>query len=334
LAPGDILPNVMLWIPPMPPGRSSGTARAGLAAIRQRLAQLAAEASWRREILLIAVLYGAYELSRGVGDVNVSSALSNGRAILHLERVWHLAPERVLNEALEHATFVAVVASYFYSVMHYVVTPAVLVWMYRKHREHYGRARTALAISTALGLVGYFLVPTAPPRMLAHSGLRDTLADTQGWGWWGGEGSVPRGLGALTNQFAAMPSLHVGWSIWCGVLIAVYARRRWVKLLGVAYPLTTTFVVMATGNHYLLDAIAGAVTMAAGALLAAALPRRATADGIGTRRESLEDVLAGRCRQGVRAAAAASAAAHRSVPTVRASSHLDAADAQLCRARS
>jgi PAP2 superfamily len=213
---------------------------------------------WWREVLLIGILYGAYELSRGLGDIDVHVAFANGREILHLERLWHLSPERVLNEGLEHVTWLAVVASYFYSVMHYLVTPTVLIWMYRSHREHYGRARTALAISTVLGLLGYSLLPTAPPRMLTHSGLQDVLADTAGYGWWGADGSVPRGLGALTNQFAAMPSLHVGWAIWCGVLIAVYARRAWVKTLGILYPITTTVVVMATGNHYLLDAVAGA----------------------------------------------------------------------------
>jgi PAP2 superfamily len=257
-------------------GRTGGL-RAALVAGYRRARTWSRGAGWWRELALIAVLYVGYEFSRGFGDIDVSSALKNGREIMHLERVWHLAPEKVLNGALAHATFFAVLASYFYSLMHYVVTPAVLIWMYRKHRAQYGPARTALAISTALGLIGYIFLPTAPPRMLSDTGLHDTLADTQSWGWWGGEGSVPRGLGALTNQFAAMPSLHVGWAIWCGVLIAVYAERRWVKILGIAYPITTTVVVMATGNHYLLDAIAGAITMAAGALLASALPKRSLA---------------------------------------------------------
>ncbi|MDT4911406.1 MAG: hypothetical protein QOC66_534 [Pseudonocardiales bacterium] len=256
-------------------GRVSSGVRAGLGAAHRRLLQLARGGSWWRELALIGVLYLGYELSRGFGDIDVGAAAKNGREILHLEQMWHLAPERVLNEALAHATFFAVLASYFYSLMHYLVTPAVLIWMYRKHRKAYGPARTALAFSTGFGLIGYIFLPTAPPRMLEDTGLRDTLADTQNWGWWGGEGSVPRGLGALTNQFAAMPSLHVGWAIWCGVLIAIYAERRWVKILGIAYPIATTVVVMATGNHYLLDAVAGGVTMAAGALLAAALPKRA-----------------------------------------------------------
>lgn len=289
------------------PRQWSGPARAGLSAAQRQVPLLSRAASWWREILLLAVLYSAYEVSRGMGGINVQVALSNGREIMHIERIWHLDPEHVLNSALAHATWLAVAASYFYSVMHYVVTPTVLVWMYRKHRANYGPARTALAISTAVGLTGYLLLPTAPPRMLAHSGLHDTLADTSRYGWWAGEGSVPRGFGGLTNQFAAMPSLHVGWAIWCGVLIAVFARRRWVKALGVAYPITTTLVVMGTANHYFLDALAGGVVMALGALIAVSLSRtrRPAATRLHAERESLEDVLAGRSLTAARAAAVA-----------------------------
>jgi hypothetical protein len=284
--------------------------RDGWIAMRRRgLPTWLRRATWWREILLVGVLYGAYELSRGIGDIDVQSALSHGRAILHWERLWHLSPERMLNTAVDHVTWVAVAASYFYSVMHYLVTPTVLVWMYRKHREHYASARTALAFSTILGLFGYLLLPTAPPRMLTHSGLHDTLAATSGYGWWGGEGSVPRGLGSLTNQFAAMPSLHVGWAIWCGVLIAMYAQRWWVRTLGVLYPITTTLVVMATGNHYLLDALAGAVVMAAGAGLMLVFRQRNKGPVVS--HDTLQEVVAGRSRAAVRAAVAAASAHHR-----------------------
>jgi len=247
---------------------------AGLRAWVGGFGRRAARRTWWREILLIGVLYGAYELSRGLGDVDVSTAMANGREIMHLERLWHLDPERVLNQGLHHALFLAVVASYFYSIMHYLVTPAVLVWLYRSHRAEYGRARTALAISTALGLVGYLTLPTAPPRMLGHSGLIDILAETQHYGWWSDDGSVPQGLGGLTNQFAAMPSLHVGWAVWCGAVIALYARNRWARVLGITYPILTTLVVMATGNHYFLDAVAGAAVIAAGAWLSGLVPAR------------------------------------------------------------
>lgn len=226
---------------------------------------------WLREVVLVGAIYGAYELSRGLQHGAVHIATRNGRDILHWEQSIDLAPEKLLTHALISVTPLAVVAAYFYSTMHYVITPVVLVWMYRCHARQYRTARTALAFSTLLGLIVFYLLPTAPPRLLAHAGIPDALFDVRHWGWWGGEGSVPRGLGGLTNQFAAMPSLHVGWALWCGFLLCRYSSRMLVRVLGVLYPLVTTFVVLATGNHYLLDAVAGAAVMAVGAGLALAL---------------------------------------------------------------
>jgi PAP2 superfamily len=242
---------------------------------------------WLREVLLIGILYGAYELSRGLRTGTVHIATRNGRDILHWERVAHLDPERLFTHALIDVTPLCVAAAYFYSTMHYIVTPVVLVWMYRCHAKHYRTARTALAFTTVVGLVVFYLLPTAPPRLLAGAHIPDALYDVRNWGWWGGEGSVPRGLGGLTNQFAAMPSLHVGWALWCGYLLARYATRMPVRVLGVLYPLATTFVVLATGNHYLLDAVAGAAVTAVGtglALLSRAEVRRVRAALAGRRR--------------------------------------------------
>jgi hypothetical protein len=282
----------MMWAPFARPDRLAAGLRACTGVLRRRVA-----GQWLRELVLIGALYGIYEVSRGLGDVDVPTAMANGRQILHLEQLWHLDPERVLNDALHHMTFLAVVASYFYSLMHYLVTPAVLVWLYRKHRAHYGTARTALAISTGLGLIGYLFLPTAPPRMLAHTGLRDILADTQGYGWWGNDGSVPRGLGGLTNQFAAMPSLHVGWAVWCGAVLAIYAKHRWAKALGVAYPIATSLVVIATGNHYLLDALAGVLVMGLGALLAHSVPARLRSVPMGPEHTVIDGVSAEQLEQ-------------------------------------
>ena len=226
---------------------------------------------WLREVVLVGVVYGAYELSRGLQHGAVHIATRNGRDILRWENSLDLAPEKLLTHALISVTPLAVAAAYFYSTMHYVITPIVLVWMYRCHARQYRTARTALAFSTLLGLVVFYLLPTAPPRLLANAGIPDALFDVRHWGWWGGEGSVPRGLGGLTNQFAAMPSLHVGWALWCGFLLCRYSSRMLVRVLGVLYPLVTTFVVLSTGNHYLLDAIAGAAVMGVGAGLALAL---------------------------------------------------------------
>jgi len=99
-------------------------------------------------------------------------------------------------------------------------------------------------------------------------GYVDTLAATSDHGWWGADASAPRGLGSLTNELAAMPSLHVGWALWCTAVVLLCVSRRWVRALAVAYAVITTVVVVATANHYLLDAVAGAAVIGAGALLA------------------------------------------------------------------
>lgn len=232
---------------------------------------------WIFELVLLGALYGGYELGRAMLESDLPTALVNGRDILRWERSWHLAPEHALNQVTARSTLLAVIASYYYAALHYLVTPAVLIWMYRRRAEHYRIARTSLAVSTALGLIGFYLAPTAPPRLLPGSGVRDTLADVADWGWWSGDGSVPRGLGGLSNQFAAMPSLHVGWALWCGVLVAWFARPLWLRCLGALYPVGTATVVLATGNHYLLDVFAGVATMTLGtgvALLLGWLRRR------------------------------------------------------------
>jgi PAP2 superfamily len=101
------------------------------------------------------------------------------------------------------------------------------------------------------------------------------MAQYSDYGWWGGEASAPRGLGGMTNQYAAMPSLHCGWALWCGVMLWMYGGTRLTKIAGVLYPLITTIVVMGTANHYFLDAVAGFVVMGAGFLVTRPLLRLA-----------------------------------------------------------
>jgi hypothetical protein len=226
------------------------------------------------ELALLASLYVAYSASRLLADPGLGQATGNARDVLHLEALLHLDVEGWLNSGLNALPVLALVASYWYSLLHYVVTPAVLVWVYRTHPDRYRFARNSLVLGSALGIAGFALLPTAPPRMLP--GYVDTLASTASSGWWGSDASAPRGLGELTNQLAAMPSLHVGWAVWCAAVVLLCTRRRWVQVLAVAYPVLTTVVVVATANHYLLDAVAGVLVLAAGTGLAARLPVRAT----------------------------------------------------------
>jgi hypothetical protein len=113
------------------------------------------------------------------------------------------------------------------------------------------------------------VLPTAPPRLLNGSyGFTGTMAQYSSYGWWGTDASAPRGLGCLTNQYAAMPSLHVGWALWCGLILLRFGRHWPVRALGAIYPVVTVLVVLGTANHYLMDAAAGVLVMGIGLTLA------------------------------------------------------------------
>jgi hypothetical protein len=227
-----------------------------------------------REIALLAALWIFYSLSRLVAADDLRSARDSAAEVLRLERFLHLDVESWLNRALAPIDQIAVPMSFWYASLHYLVTPAVLAFIYFRHRDEYARARTAIVTGSALGLACYLLLPMAPPRLMG-GGYVDVLARTAAYGWWGGDASAPASLGHITNELAAMPSLHVGWTIW--VAWAVWRHTnlfgRWLAVLYVA---GTTFVVVATGNHWVLDAIGGAVVIAIGIAVAGRLvPARA-----------------------------------------------------------
>ncbi|MFJ8074768.1 phosphatase PAP2 family protein [Streptomyces sp. NPDC096176] len=223
---------------------------------------------WWTELLLIAVVYAAYSSGRLLARGDASTAIDHGLAILRAEKALLLHAEHPLNRLLTEAPALGIPADFFYASLHYLVTPAVLVWLFRRHPLRYRAARTWLMIATLFGLVGFTLMPTCPPRLLGAShGFVDTMAQYSSYGWWGAEASAPRGLGGMTNQYAAMPSLHVGWALWCGVMLWQHGRTPLKRALAVAYPLLTTIVVMGTANHYFLDAVAGAAVIAVAALL-------------------------------------------------------------------
>jgi hypothetical protein len=218
---------------------------------------------WARELGLLVGVYVLYSLGRLVVGADMDAAMDRGAKLVTFEGQLSWLSEVRLNEALQSVPVLAVAAAYWYSLLHYTVTPVVLVWLRRRHPGSYGSARTALVVATLLGLVGFWLYPTAPPRMLADHGFVDTLAAFSDWGWWSTDASAPKGLGGLTNELAAMPSLHVGWAVWVGFYVATHARRRLVRVAAIAYPVITTLVVVATANHYWLDAVAGAALVAA-----------------------------------------------------------------------
>ncbi|WP_458243958.1 phosphatase PAP2 family protein [Streptomyces sp. MAI_2237] len=223
---------------------------------------------WWTELPLIVLVYACYSAGRLVVRGDTAGAVDHGLAILRVEKFLHLNAEHPLNRLFTREAWLGVPADFWYASLHYLVTPAILIWLFRYRAVHYRAARTWLMTSTFMGLIGFTLLPTCPPRLLsAGHGFVDTMAQYSSYGWWGGAASAPKGLGGMTNQYAAMPSLHVGWALWCGVMLWRYGRTRTTKVAAVAYPLLTTIVVMGTANHYFLDAVAGAAVMGVGLFL-------------------------------------------------------------------
>ncbi|MCL7427476.1 phosphatase PAP2 family protein [Streptomyces sp. YS415] len=223
---------------------------------------------WWTELPLIALVYACYSAGRLLARGDVTTAVDHGLAILRIEKLLYLNAEHPLNRLFTREPWLGVPADFWYASLHYLITPLILIWIFRSRAVHYRAARTWLMTSTFIGLIGFTLLPTCPPRLLSPThGFVDTMAQYSQYGWWAGDASAPKGLGGLTNQYAAMPSLHCGWALWCGVMLWRYGGTRLTKIAAVVYPLVTVIVVMGTANHYFLDAVAGAAVMGAGLLL-------------------------------------------------------------------
>lgn len=230
----------------VPPYRPAAPEPAGRPAGTDRTPRL-----WR-EIVLVAVFYGAYTLIRLLIPHDESAAYIHAGQILRLERALGIDVELSLNQALINAPTVAWLANAFYATAHFAVTLCVLVWLYRRRPEHFHRLRTSLMLATSIALIGFWVYPLAPPRFLGGDGFVDPVTAFHTFGLY----SSPQ-AGSLTNQFAAMPSMHAGWALWCAVAVATLARRPLVRALAIFYPIVTIAVILATANHYLLDAAAG-----------------------------------------------------------------------------
>ncbi|WP_037831967.1 bifunctional glycosyltransferase 87/phosphatase PAP2 family protein [Streptomyces sp. NRRL S-475] len=235
------------------------------------------------ELLLLRVTYAAYSQVRlaaggGSNSAGRAEAEEHGRQVYDLERVLRLDIERWVNHTVAGIDWLRDFLDQYYTSFHFVVPLAVLALLYRRRPGDYRWARSALGFATLLALAGFWLYPLAPPRLMPALGFIDTVHGVQDF-------SQPDygTLTALTNQYAAMPSLHFGWALWCGVVIAVLASRWWMKALGVLHPLLTFASIVATANHWVLDAAGGAVVVAVGFGLTYALqgPRARTVAAVG-----------------------------------------------------
>lgn len=236
-----------------------------------------------RELLLVAGLFLIYKFGRQLVAGHTGEAFRDADRVWDLERAVRLPGEGGVQSLLLHGDTAVHLANTYYATVHFPVTAGFLIWLYLRRPAHYVWARRVLAAVTAAALVVHLAFPLAPPRMLAEAGLVDT-ARVYGPSVYG-----PPQTDHLSNQFAAMPSLHFGWALMVavGLIAATRSRLRWLWLL---HPLLTLVVIMGTANHYWLDALVAA-TLLGLALTVVPRPHRAphTAGGGHARPVPAED---------------------------------------------
>lgn len=212
---------------------------------------------WWLEAVVIAWLAWIYDLVTNLAAVRETAARRHGASILHAESVLHLDPERALDTWLRGHPLLGVLSGDYYDNAHFIVTFAVIGWLWWRHPGEYRPLRSALVAVNVVGFAVFWVYPVAPPRLLAHHPLPDIVALTHAIGGW--HTGV---LAHAANQFASMPSLHLGWATWSAwAAWRVWRGRRFAPLVWL-YPAATTVVVMATGNHYFFDCVAGVATAA------------------------------------------------------------------------
>ncbi|MFX0575614.1 phosphatase PAP2 family protein [Nocardia nepalensis] len=225
------------------------------------------------QLALITVLYLGYRIGRMVTADDTVRALANARSMLSIEDALGLPEETTVQGVFLHRDFLAVPANFYYATAHFTVAVGVLLWLWVFRPEHYRWTRNLMVALTAAALAVHMLMPLAPPRMLPEYGFVD-LAAVHGQSVYGSPDA-----GGLSNQFAAMPSLHVGWALLLAFAVVAATRGAW-RWLALAHPVLTTVVVVGTGNHYWLDAVVAVVLLGLASLLhPLVVPASATAWG-------------------------------------------------------
>jgi PAP2 superfamily len=204
-----------------------------------------------RQVLIWFGFILAYQVARGIADRSPAVAFDNARAVIDFEHratgLWELS----LQSWTESVHVLGVLTSWTYWLSQFAVVGVALLWVYFRRYEHFLRFRNLLMLANVLGLIGYVLLPTAPPRMFPELGFVDTLASVGT----ANHGSTLVELAA--NPYAAMPSLHAADALIVGVTLALLVRPLWLKAVWLAWPVWVWFTVMATGNHFWLDIAAG-----------------------------------------------------------------------------
>jgi hypothetical protein len=219
---------------------------------------------WWGELIAVAAFYGIYSFVRNLHHGNQAEAFQHAKEIIDVQKSLGINHEHAIQAwALGSRAFI-IACNYFYGSLHFIVTAGVMIYLYRRWTDDYPRWRNTLGIATALALIGFAFFPLLPPRLMPASyGFVDTLAKDPAF-WSFNSGAVSK----ISNQFAAMPSVHCAWALWCACALVPRVKHLWAKILAAIYPVTTVTVIVVTANHYLLDAVGGFFVFGVGYALA------------------------------------------------------------------
>jgi len=262
------------------------TPPAGRATLRPR---------WWREVLYILAFYGGYTAIRDTqgsagGGTNGTAAVvafHHALQVIHAERdllIYH--EQQIQHFLIDHLGSSTRPFFQFwdlwYGSAHFIVTIAVAIWLFRRDPERYTLWRNILAVTTLLALIGFASYPLMPPRLLDFRfanigphrvyGFVDTL--TRYGGSWSFDSHT---MQKVSNQFAAMPSLHIAWSAWCTAAVYPSCKRWWTKALAIAYPIITLLCIVVTANHFFLDAAGGLLILGLAVAIATPITHRVSA---------------------------------------------------------
>ncbi len=247
---------------------------------------------WWKELLIVAIFYGIYTMIRNqfgsalVNGVDVPlHSFTNAVRVIRIERALGLYHEESIQDFFLPYTWLIETMNTYYGTAHFFVTLGVFILLFKRRPDVFGQWRNTLAAMTGLAIIGFVLFPLMPPRLLdapcpsatggfggaciehelrnyngaTNFGYVDTIAEFGG-PWAFNEGPAA----SLSNQYAAMPSLHIGWSTWCVFALWPLAKKRWKRIVLFLYPTTTLFCIVVTGNHFWLDGLGGLVVFIVG----------------------------------------------------------------------
>jgi hypothetical protein len=214
-----------------------------------------------RQVALFASAYLAYRLVRGLVESDANVAFAHARDLISLELSLHVFVEPSIQTWASGSHFVMGFASWLYVNAQTTVTVSALVYLYLRHNRNFYFVRNMFMIAMVIALVGYTVFPTAPPRFMPEWGFIDSVSDFTGVH----VNHASATANALLNPYAAVPSMHVAFALMIGWPLAKLAKHRIVSLLWLLYPFLMAFVIVVTANHFIFDAILGALTAGASA---------------------------------------------------------------------